>query len=154
MRHWTSEYQQLFQRYGFHRLRQVVVEPGLERPPFVLFLSPASQGNEGHAATPRLLPDVLRSLVAIYLGQANVQQHHLGPKGRRYLYRLQAIVSGIGFVAHHSQHHHHAVSSILVVIHHKDATLRARTELFASDQLLWRWHRTIHHWQMNDELAA
>ena len=74
----------LAQAIDVRRLDQVVVEAGLARPPLVVLLSPAGQGDQQRRRGGRRLARILpRDLVAVHPRHADVQQHGVGLEGRR-----------------------------------------------------------------------
>ena len=63
----------------------------------------------------------LGDLVAVHPRQADVQQHHLGPKGRGRLQGRRAGAGHLHVVAVQPQQHAQAVGGVNVVLHNKDA---------------------------------
>ena len=66
---------------GKHRrvdgLREVLVEAGLGRAPLVVGLTPARQRDQQGIGARRRRPDTTRKLVAIHVGQADIEQQDL-----------------------------------------------------------------------------
>src|SRR5687767_10585112 len=70
--------QQGFERREFDRLDDVEIEPCLLRAASVFVLSPARESDKNHVPTPRLLTNAPGDIVAVQLGEADVQEHKLG----------------------------------------------------------------------------
>src|SRR5581483_9769524 len=86
-------------------LREVMVEARIQRAPFVLFLSPASQCTENQGFAPGLLPNSLSGFVTIEIRHSDVQKHHLWSKCLGQFHCGLAVMNRANLVAHQRQHH-------------------------------------------------
>src|SRR5262249_1542573 len=69
------------------RLDEMVVEAGRPRLRAVGLFAPSGDGDQADAAAPRLLPQLLRHLMPVHLGQADIEQDDVGPELLRHLER-------------------------------------------------------------------
>ena len=69
---------------------------------------------------PRAFADALRHLVAIELGQPDIEQHHVREEPFRCRDRGLAIVRGTGLMAHDREHHREAQRRVVIVVHDQD----------------------------------
>ena len=108
--------QQLHHRLGVHRLHEVRVEtcPGGFLP--VLVLAPSGHGHHHHDLAPLCFAHAPRRVVAVQLGQADVQQHEVGPEGRRCLHCFETIMRQMDLVAAELQQLSERLCRIPVVV--------------------------------------
>jgi hypothetical protein len=85
--------QQLGQGDRVDRLHQMMIEPSLHGALSVRLLAPAGQRDQDHHSAPRLLSYPVGNLIAVHLGQAHIEQDHVGPELIRQPHRFNARIS-------------------------------------------------------------
>jgi hypothetical protein len=70
----------------------VLIEIRSLRPPLLIILSQAGQGDHHRLLAPRLFPNGAAGVVTVQLLHADVQQDHVRPEVRHHLRRLHAVV--------------------------------------------------------------
>src|SRR5262249_29361129 len=86
--------EQLSEVRGVERLDQMMVEAGRPGPSAIGLVAPSGDGDEAHARAPGLATDPLCDLVAVELGQTDVEQHDLGTELAGHLQRFEPVVRG------------------------------------------------------------
>src|SRR5690606_20860909 len=100
-------------------LRQVLVEAGLERLALVLLLRPARKREQPDQLAVGTCPDAPRDLVAVHLGQADVEQDDLRPKAFHRLQRFTRAVCGDDLVAVELEDETQARGGVAIVVDHE-----------------------------------
>jgi hypothetical protein len=76
-----------------------MIEPCCGGAASIRLLAPACHGDQDHRLAPRLVPDPVGDLIAVQLGQADIEQHHVGPELVCHTHRFEAIVGGADLMA-------------------------------------------------------
>ena len=82
-----------------YRLDQVNIEPGLPRFAAIRLLAPAGCGHQQDIVPSGHLPDVSRDIVAIHVGHADIQYHHVRHRRSDGLQRGQASIDALRFTS-------------------------------------------------------
>jgi hypothetical protein len=109
------------ERRGVDRLRQMRIEPGIERPLLVLRLAPACHGDDDDVLLARLPSNSPTRFVSVYARHADVQEHDVRFKLLDYCKAAHGIVSHSRRASELFDEHRHRLSSVLVVIDDDDA---------------------------------
>ena len=133
----------------------MMLEAGVPGAALVFVLPPPAQGDEDHGVSPGLRADLATRLVAVELRHPDVEQSHLGLKGRRDRHRLRPVLSGAHVVSQMPQEVGERRHRVLVVIGHQYPV---------ATEGGWRQHVTVcrplgaspgrRHRQPHDKLAA
>ena len=87
---------------------------------------PARQGNQDDVRARRLPEDLVGGVVAVELGQADVEQHDLRDKTGRHAHRFLAVERRLDLVPAAAQQSAQGRGRVPVVVHHEDAAQTRR----------------------------
>src|SRR3954463_16660436 len=104
----------------------MVSDPGLARAYLVLFLAPAAQGDQEHAAPPALATDALGKLVAVDVGHAEIEDGDVRTELGTDRERALAVVGRAHLLAAQPQQLRERLRRVLVVVDDEDAPQAAR----------------------------
>src|SRR5690606_2013060 len=126
-------------------------ETGFPRQALALVLpAPAGNGHELHRPAPRLGANLLRELVAVELGHADVEERHIRMKYSGDDQSLSSIRRHFHFVALKAQHHRKAFGGVAVVVRYQHSSA---SEVARLRRIRGRALRGTRQRQPHDELA-
>jgi hypothetical protein len=105
-----------------NRLEQMEVDARVARLSSILGSSVTRHGDDDSTLEGCLLPEPQGDLIAIHVGQTEVQQDHLRSPAQGGCDRLRGVAGGLDFMAMELQEPGHALDGVHAIIDHEDAS--------------------------------